>query len=85
MKWTETREMAVARARLRNSIQNSLFQIALIAITFGLIPAVGIPVAAIIQHKNVMWEITFIFVSVCSVLGVVGHILRNWNRAIRIS
>lgn len=84
MEWVETREMAVERARLRNHIENDALQVALSAFIFGLIPTIGIPIAAFVQHRNVMWGTMLIFVVSCSALGSIVHLLKGWNRANRM-
>ncbi len=88
MEWTETRETAAARARLRNSVENSPIQITLkivlSAVLFGLLPVVGMTVKAIIEHKSVLWVAVLIFAPGCSVAGVfmcLLDLLKRWNRA----
>ena len=80
MNWIESQEIASARARLRNRVEHSLNSIALSAAVLGLIPIIGISVAALIKHKSVPWNLTLILAAACCSIGPLNHLLR-WNRA----
>lgn len=77
MEWTEPQETALERARLQNRVNNALLQIPLHGVVFGLLPAVGVPVASLIQHTNIKWVPYLIFVAGCFLIGAVVGLVQT--------
>jgi len=74
MKWTETREIAASRARLKNSIKFSPIQLILSAVLFGLIPAVGTSILAVIENKSISGHSMLILVPISSSVGILLYL-----------
>jgi hypothetical protein len=82
MEWRETEEIAKARAKLRNRMENRVLNIPLAAILWGLFPVVVIPIGTLIQYKKVpkmAWEMILIFVPFCMIMGVLIHLYDYWS------
>lgn len=82
MEWSEPQEMAIARAKLRNHIDNRPIIVAISAIIPALVPML-IPIVIFIQRGKVtmiVWEMTFAFVALSMIIGVLLHIYYHWHR-----
>jgi hypothetical protein len=81
MEWRETEETAIARAKLRNRIENRVLNIKLAAILWGLFPIVVTPIGSFLQYGKVTmlaWKIAIGFIPVCIAMGVLLHLFDYW-------